>query len=173
MTNDDRASGEELERRHDLRPEYRVPPHDLPFRRVETAGFAEDGFRNSDLADVVKQSRLGNDVRVTRRQPGDVGEAPRQHTHTLRMAARVRIFRFEGVGETEERLADRTLCALIEVAHVLGVAKSLFVGGIQPPVGSRQVAGGAGGYLRAHKTECGSSSSTSDRSRTGENGFVR
>ena len=51
--------------------------------------------------------------------------------------------------------------------------RALLVGGIQAAIGSGQITRGAGGYLRAHRTECGSNSSTNDNNRTGENGLVR
>src|SRR5262249_15997997 len=136
--------GEEFEGGYDLRAEHRVPPHQLPLVRVEAAGLAEHAFRNPDLADVVKKSGLRDDVSLSCRRPRVFGEAPPEDTHPLRVATRIRIFRFESIREAEKRLADRPLRALIEVPDVLGVAQTLLVRGVQTAIGRGQVARAGG-----------------------------
>src|SRR5262249_524009 len=105
---------------------------------------------------------------------------PQRRRHTaapradaLRMAARVGVLGLERVGQPEQGLVDGALYLLIQAPHVLGVAQSLLVGGVEPAIGDGEVVAGRGVHSRCHTAAWGTTLSTSEIRRTGENGLVR
>ena len=71
------------------------------------------------------------------------------------------------------RLDGKRLDLLIEAPHVLGVAQGLLVRGVEPAIGHGEVVAGSGVHSRCHRAACGTTLSTSESKRTGENGLVR
>ena len=142
VTDRESAGGEELERRDDLRAGERVLSHERPLRVIELAALAQHRFGHADLPDVVQEPGLADDLDLVRREPERRRDAPTRGADALGVAARVRIFRLERVGQAEERLVDRALHLLVQPLDVLGVAEGLLVRGAQPAVGRRQVVAG-------------------------------
>src|SRR5437762_2384051 len=169
----ERPGGEELEGRHDLRADERMPPHEFPLVGLEGAALAKHGFRDADLSDVVQEPRLADRLGLRGREAERLRQAPAHRADPLGVAARVRVFRLERVREAEERLVDGPLHLLVQAPHVLRIAKRLLVRGVEPPVRRGQVLARAGLYSRCHTGACGRRASTRDKRRTGENGLVR
>src|SRR5262249_2013557 len=141
---------------------------DAPFVERQRSGLLQDRLGNTNLADVVQQAGLADDIDDARSQAERGRDAPAERRHALGGPARVRVLCLQRVGQAEERLADRALQLAIEPAHVLRVPERLLVRRVETAVVRRRVAL----YSRCHATR-GSRRSTSESSRTGENGLVR
>jgi len=166
------ARGEEIERRDDLGADQRMVPHHRPLVGIELTGLAKHRFGNADLPDVVQEPGLANHIDVGRRQSQRRRDAAAPRSDSLGMPARVWILRLERIGQAKQRLIDRALHLLVEAPHVFGVAERLLIGRAEPPVGDREIVGGGRVYARGHTMACGTTLSTSESSRTGENGLV-
>ena len=166
VTDDQRATREEVERRDDLRADQRMIAHHRPLLRVERAGLSEHGLGNADLAEVVEQARLADHVDLTRRQPERRRHAATPRADPFGVAPRVCVLGLQRVGQTEQRLIDGALDLLIEAPHVLGVAQGLLVRGVEPAIGHGEVVAGSGVHSRCHRAACGTTLSTSESKRT-------
>ena len=140
---------------------------------VERAGLAQHRLGDADLPDVVEEPRLADHVDVGGRKPERGRDAAAPGADPLGVPLRVGVLRLERIRQAEQRLVDGALHLLVEAPHVLGVAERLLVRRVEPPIGDRQLVAGAGVYPRGHTGTCGATLSTSEISRTGENGLVR
>ncbi len=176
VTDRERADGEELERRDDLGADERMLPHQRPLIVVELDALAQHHLGDADLSDVVEESSLADDVGLLRLEPERHRDTPTRGADALGVTARVRVLRFERVGQAEQRLIDRAVQLLIQPLDVLGVAERLLVCGAEPAIGGRRVGASlerGGRYPRCHTMARGRSVSISPSSLTGEKGFVR
>src|SRR6185503_12048288 len=140
---------------------------------IERAGLAQYPFGNADLPDVVEEAGPADHVDLAGRQPERRRDAAAPRADPLGVAPRVRVLRLQRVGQAEQRLIDRALHLLVEPPHILGVSQRLLVRGVEAAIGDGEIVARRRAYSCCHTAACGTTLSTSESRRTGENGLVR
>ena len=80
--------------------ERRVPLHRGPFFGIELARLVEDGIADTELADVVEQRRAFEPAAALGRKPEFVRDNIGKERHAFAMAAGVRTFGIDDLGES-------------------------------------------------------------------------